>query len=105
MPDLSRENLGLKSQNTPPDQNQNQDMPDISSELDLAQLKQGQRFLARFINDPTGDTGRQAKENMKDLLAGRISRHGLSPDYWNTWADTRPPIAVYEGKGKYRLTE
>lgn len=128
MPDMSRENIGGKSQkpgNKKPDRDEttvaeaeangklppsvdreiNQDMPDIASQIDVLALKPGTRFLARFVNDPTGDTGRQAKENYEDLKRGTIVRHGLRRDYWVNHSKDRPPIAISGEKGKFTLLE
>ena len=82
-----------------------QNLPDIAAENDVASVPKGHRFLARFLNDPVGDTGHHAQQIMADILSGVVVRHGLSKAYWTTHSSTRPPIAESEGSGKYHLVE
>ena len=67
-------------------------------------LQEGALFIAKFAHDPSGDTGWQAKQQMKDLVSGRLQRHGLSPQYWNLFSHIRPPVFQKQGK-KYAAAE
>lgn len=85
--------------------NINPDMPDISSETDVANLMPNTRFLARFIIDPKGDTGRQARELITQLRSGKMIKHNIKQDYWMNHYLDRPPIAIHKGRGKWELLE
>lgn len=79
---------------------------DVDSELDTMRLRPGTQFYARFIHDPNGDSMRWARDNLKELRTGKVSRHGISPAFWEgeEWK-TRPPLAQYLGKGKFKIID
>lgn len=81
------------------------DIPDIVSELDIRHLRKGSQFYARFVHDPQGDTMFWAKSHINDLRSGRMSRHGISRNFWEADYAQRPPLAEYLGNGKFKILD
>lgn len=79
---------------------------DIDNELDIVRLRPGTQFYARFVHDPNGDTLRWAQDNIRELRTGKVTRHGISAAFWEgeEWK-TRPPLAQYLGKGKFKMID
>jgi hypothetical protein len=72
-------------------------LPSVSDESDIDKVPDGGLFLAKFIHDPATDDAWAVKQQMPELLSGRVIRKGMTAEFWRSYSH-RSPVAKRTGK-------